>query len=131
MKPYITLITLGVTDLQKSFDFYKDLLGFPSKDGITGDVAFFELENIRLSLYPKELLAKDAGVSREGSGFGGITLAHNVGSEEEVNQLTKTLKEKGIQVIKEPQKTSWGGYHAYFIDLDGYLWEIAYNPFWK
>ena len=130
MKPYLTLITLGVTDLQKSFDFYKELLGFPSKDGITGDVAFFELENIRLSLYPKELLAKDATVPNDGSGFGGITLAHNVGSEEEVNILTAELKAKNVTIIKEPQKTDWGGYHSYFQDLDGYLWEVAYNPFW-
>jgi uncharacterized protein len=101
----------------------------PSKDGITGDVAFFQLKNIWLSLYPRDLLAKDANETDTGNGFAGITLAHNLKNEEAVDSLMKKLKEKGATITKEPQKTEWGGYHAYFQDPDGYNWEVAYNPF--
>lgn len=128
MEPYVSLITLGVRDLSKSYEFYKDVLGLPSKDGIQGDVVFFQLNNIWLSLYPRNLLAKDANVDY-GEGFGGITLAHNVKSKEEVDSLIAAIREKDVRITKEPQETEWGGYHAYFQDLDGYNWEIAYNPF--
>lgn len=127
MEPYVSLITLGVKDLKKSFSFYKDILGLPSKDGIQGDVAFFQLNNIWLSLYPRDLLAKDANIE-DGEGFGGITLAHNVNSKEEVDSLIAKLREKGVHITKQPQETEWGGYHAYFQDPDGYNWEVAYNP---
>jgi len=94
MEPRITLVTLGVRDLQKSFLFYRDTIGFPSKDGVQGDVVFFQLNHMILSLYPKKMLAKDAGVSDAGSGFGGITLAHNLKTKEEVDTLAKTLETK-------------------------------------
>lgn len=128
MEPYVSLITLGVKDLQKSFSFYKDILGLPSQDGIQGDVAFFQLKNVWLSLYPRVSLVKDANVE-DGEGFGGITLAHNVKSKADVDSLIENIRAKGAKITKVPQETEWGGYHAYFQDLDGYNWEVAYNPF--
>ena len=129
MEPYISLITLGVKDLKKSFAFYKDILGLPSEKGIEGDVAFFQLRNIWLSLYPRDLLVKDAQVEDVGKGFSGITLAHNVKSEEAVDALIKKLRGNGVRITKEPEKAEWGGYSAYFQDPDGYNWEVACNPF--
>jgi catechol 2,3-dioxygenase-like lactoylglutathione lyase family enzyme len=129
MEPRITLITLGVTDLKKSFEFYKNILGFPSKAGIEGDIAFFQLNHMWLALFPRDLLAQDAGVPNNGKGFAGISLAHNVKSKEEVDALIEKLKNAGVTIIKEPHPTEWGGYDAYFQDVDGYLWEVAWNPF--
>lgn len=131
MEPRLTLVTLGVSELAEAFAFYKDVLELPSKDGITGDVAFFQLKGVWLGLYPRDLLAKDAGVVDEGKGFPGITLAHNVTSKGEVGKLIERVRAAGATIVKEPQDTEWGGYHGYFKDPDGYLWEIAYNPhFW-
>lgn len=129
MEPRVSLITLGVKDLAKSFAFYKDVLGLPSKDGLESDVAFFQLKNIWLSLYPRDLLAKDANVEDDKEGFVGVTLAHNVKSKEEVDILIEKLRTKGVKITKEPQEAEWGGYQAYFQDPDGYNWEVAYNPF--
>ena len=84
-----------------------------------------------LSLYPREELAKDATVDAAGSGFKGFTLAHNLGSGQEVDALIASLKSKGIKPVKEPQKVFWGGYSSYIADPDGFLWEIAHNPFLK
>lgn len=82
-----------------------------------------------LGLYPRALLAEDALTSPQGSGFSGITLAHNTRSESEVDEIIRDLKDKGVKIVKEPQKVFWGGYSSYFADPDGYLWEVAYNPF--
>ncbi len=130
MEPRISMITLGVKDLQKSFDFYSRIVGFPSEKGIeNGAIAFFKLNNILFSLYPKEKLAEDALVYSEGSGFSGFTLAYNVNSKEEVDAVIEKLSWAGVKITKEPQDAFWGGYHAYFQDPDGYLWEVAWNPF--
>jgi len=130
MKRKISLITLGVKDFKKSLSFYKDGLGFKThnyKDG--EDIVFFEMEGTWLALYPKEKLAEDAGLPEQGSGFNGITLAHNVSSESEVDSVYQKALSAGAKSIKQPQKVFWGGYSSYFADPDGYLWEIAYNPF--
>jgi catechol 2,3-dioxygenase-like lactoylglutathione lyase family enzyme len=127
MEPGITLITLGVSDLARSFAFYL-ALGFPSKDGIQGDIAFFQLRGVWLALYPKDLLAADAKVPNDGAGFAGITIAHNVGSTEEVDGAIEAARGIGARITKLLQATDWGGYDAYFQDPDGYLWEIAWNP---
>jgi uncharacterized glyoxalase superfamily protein PhnB len=82
-----------------------------------------------LALYPRDLLAEDAVVSPQGSGFSGMTLAYNAGSEAEVDEIIKDLKSKGVKIIKEPQKVFWGGYSSYFADPDDFRWEVAYNPF--
>ncbi len=82
-----------------------------------------------LAIYPREKLAEDALVTMEGSGFSGITLAYNAQNEAEVDMIITDLKAKGVKIVKEPQKVFWGGYSSYFADPDGYLWEVAYNPF--
>jgi len=128
MKPRISMITLGVIDLEKSIKFYREGLGFPKMES-PPEVAFFTLNGSWLGLYDRESLAKDATVSSQGNGFNGFTLAHNVASEPEVDQLIDEALSAGATLAKPAQKASWGGYSGYFKDPDGYLWEIAYNPF--
>lgn len=129
MKAKISIITLGVRDFGKALRFYQDL-GFKTHKYKEGeDVVFFEMEGTWLALYPKEKLAEDATVSAEGSGFTGISLAHNVGSKEEVDEVFKLAISVGAKPIKKPQEVFWGGYTGYFSDPDGYLWEVSYNPF--
>jgi catechol 2,3-dioxygenase-like lactoylglutathione lyase family enzyme len=130
MKAKIGLITLGVADLKRSLLFYREGLGFPVHNHHEGDEAvFFALEGSWLSIYPREKLAQDAEVSAEGSGFSGITLAHNVGSRQEVNAVFDQAIRAGARAVKIPQDVFWGGYSGYFSDPDGHLWEIAWNPF--
>jgi uncharacterized protein len=130
MKSKISLITLGVSDFNKSLNFYQDGLGFKPQNYKDGDdVVFFQMEGSWLALYPKDKLAEDATVSPEGSGFRGFTLAHNVGSKEEVDQVFELALSAGAKLVKKPQAVFWGGYSGYFADPDGYLWEVAYNPF--
>jgi catechol 2,3-dioxygenase-like lactoylglutathione lyase family enzyme len=128
MKPRISMITLGVKDLQRSVNFYQHGLGFPRMDS-PPEVAFFTLNGSWLGLYGRESLAEDAAVSADGSGFSGFALAHNVASEAEVDKLIEQAISAGATLAKAAQKTSWGGYSGYFKDPDGYLWEVAYNPF--
>jgi catechol 2,3-dioxygenase-like lactoylglutathione lyase family enzyme len=130
MKPKISLITLGVRDLGRSIRFYHDGMGFPLHNYKEGEgIAMFRLEGSWLAVYPSDELAADATVPPEGSGFRGITLAHNVGSKKEVNAVVDLAVSKGAKRIKEPQEVFWGGYSGYFADPDGHLWEVAYNPF--
>lgn len=130
MKAKISLITLGVADLQKSLHFYREGLGFETNNFKEGDdVVFFKMEGTWLALYPKEKLAEDAKISPAGSGFSGITLAHNVFSIEDVDKVFEHAISIGAKAVKKPEKVFWGGYSGYFADPDGYLWEVAYNPF--
>jgi len=130
MKPRISMITLGVSNLEKSVKFYQEGLGFPKMDS-PPEVAFFTLNGSWLGLYARESLAKDAKVAPEGSGFGGFALSHNVASEGEVDRVIQQALLAGATLSKPAQKTSWGGTSGYFKDLDGHLWEVAYNPhFW-
>lgn len=130
MKPRISMITLGVSDLAASTRFYGEGLGFPQVPG-ESSVSFFTLNGAWLALYGREALAEDAGVPAAGSGFSGFTLAHNVSSRAEVNKVMAEAVEAGARLIKEPGDVFWGGYSGYFEDPDGYLWEIAWNPhFW-
>ncbi len=130
MKPKIGIITLGVVDLKRSLVFYRDGLGFPTHDYKEEQgIVFFKLEGTWLALYPKEKLAEDLGMSTEGSGFSGVTLAHNVNTKEEVDAAVELAVTAGAKLIKQPQEAFWGGYSGYFADPDGYLWEVAYNPF--
>ena len=123
------MITLGVQDLKKSADFYRKL-GFKPDEKNDG-VVFIKLKNIRLSLFPWKELAKDATVPSKGSGFRGFSLAHNVKSAKEVDAILAHAKKSGAKIIKPGQKVFWGGYSGYFADLDGFLWEVAWNPFMK
>ena len=130
MKPRISMITLGVRDLAASVKFYEEGLGFPRMES-PPTVAFFTLNGTWLGLYEREALAEDATVSAEGHGFESFSLAHNVQSEAEVDEVINQAIAAGATLVKKPQKVFWGGYSGYFKDLDGHLWEVAHNPhFW-
>ncbi|HAJ92492.1 MAG TPA: glyoxalase [Gammaproteobacteria bacterium] len=128
MQPRISMVTLGVRDLERSIKFYKEGLGFPQMESSPA-VAFFTLNGSWLGLYGRESLAEDASVSSEGSGYNEFALAHNVASATEVDQIIGQAVSAGATLSKAAQKTSWGGYSGYFKDPDGHLWEIAHNPF--
>ena len=129
MEQRLTFITLGVNNLEVSRTFYEKVFGWKPDPSSSGDVVFFKLNGIMLSLFPREELANDAGVSSKGSGFKPFSLAYNVRSEKEVDEIVADLKSKGVVVLKSPQKAFWGGYTSYVADPDGNLWEIAYNPY--
>ena len=131
MNQHLHLITLGVRDFEKSKKFYVEILGWKPSGASQDDVAFFQAGSVVLSIYPREKLAEDAMTSPTGSGFSGIALAYNAGSEAEVDEIIGGLKAKGVKIVKEPQKVFWGGYSAYFADPDDYRWEVAYNPFFE
>lgn len=128
MKPRISMITLGVRDLAVAVRFYEQGLGLPRMDA-PPEVAFFTLNGSWLALFGREALAADAGVPASGSGFAGFSLAHNVASEAEVEAVLQQAVAAGAGLVKPGQPTSWGGYAGYFRDPDGYLWEVAHNPF--
>ncbi len=127
MKPHITLVTLGVEDLDRAVAFYEIGLGLPRRAGPQG-IAFFETGATLLALYPREQLAEDVTVSPEGSGFRGFTLAHNVDSPEAVERTLDEAVAAGATLVKPGQKVFWGGYSGYFADPDGFYWEVAWNP---
>ena len=134
MKPRGTFITLGVDDLPHSVAFYRDGLGLPTP-GIVGEefehsaVAFFEMQpGLKLALFPRQNLARDAGIPQEPQSRTEFALAHNVAAREEVDAVIQQAKDAGAAIIKPPQDTFWGGYAGYFADPDGHLWEVAWNP---
>ncbi len=127
MEPRLSFVTLGVADLQRATQFYEEVLKLP-RLSTPPEVSFFELGKTWLSLYPRELLAADAGVPAAGSGFPGFSLAHNVRSVAEVDELLKEVAAKGGRIVKQGTHAYWGGYTGYFADPDGFLWEVAWNP---
>lgn len=130
MKPKISIITLGVSDLAASVHFYRDGLGLPAPDyEANATIAFFELEGTWLSLYPRERLVQEADVSFSESGTPMFTLAHNVGSPAAVDATLEEASRAGATIVQPAAETFWGGYSGYFSDPDGYLWEVAHNPF--
>ncbi|SFF85448.1 VOC family protein [Pontibacter chinhatensis] len=129
MEQRLTLITLGVRNLQRAREFYQNVFGWQPIEKDSEGIVFFQLNGMQLALFPQESLADDAGVSPEGSGFKKFSLAYNVRSEQEVDELVAELEEKGATVLKRPEKVFWGGYSSYISDPDDNLWEIAYNPF--
>lgn len=129
MNQHLHIVTLGVSDLKRSYEFYSQTLGWQPASASNDEIKFFQAGGIVLALFPREELAKDATVSSKGSGFPGFTLAYNAQSEAEVDEIIRDLKAKGVKILKEPQKVFWGGYSSYFADPDGNCWEVAYNPF--
>jgi catechol 2,3-dioxygenase-like lactoylglutathione lyase family enzyme len=130
MKPKISLVTLGVRDLPRALAFYRDGLGFPTHNYTDGDdMIMFQLEGSWFGLYPREALAEDALISTEGSGFSGVTLAHNVPSKAGVDEVFAQALAAGATAKKTPRDVFWGGYSGYFADPEGFLWEVAFNPF--
>jgi catechol 2,3-dioxygenase-like lactoylglutathione lyase family enzyme len=133
MEPRISIITLGVADLERSYKFYHEGLGLPTPHKPENGIIFFELSGTRLALYPLEKLAEDVSAdqpSTRGS-FPGITLAHNTKSKNEVDEVLALAEKCGGKIEKPAKDVFWGGYSGYFSDPDGYLWEVAYADFWK
>ena len=130
MEPRLSLITLGVTDFDRSLHFYRDGLGFPVSSASQGDVAFFKTGGIVLAIYPRDKLAEDAMLTDSGqpSGFSGITLAHNVREKSQVAEVLNQAAAAGARIVKPAQDVFWGGHSGYFADPDGHLWEVAWNP---
>jgi len=134
MKPRITVITLGVDDLERSLLFYRDGLGLQT-DGIVGQefehgaVAFFHLQaGVMLALWPRTSIAHDTGLPRAPASATEFTLGHNVNSREEVDRVMHEAAAAGAHIVKPAQSTFWGGYAGYFQDPDGHLWEVVWNP---
>lgn len=127
MESRLSFVTLGVTDLERATRFYEKGLGLARLKS-PPTVSFFELGRTWLALYPRHLLAADAGVPPAGSGFPGFALAHNVRSEAEADRLLEEAAAAGGRIVKPAGPTDWGGYSGYFADPDGYLWEVAWNP---
>ena len=131
MQPRLKIITLGVKDLQKAISFYQDGLGWPLSSASVGDFAIFKLTTgTALALYPRKLLAEDAKLKDNG-GFGGITIAQNVTTREEVDVALSDAVKAGGTLLKTAREAEWGGYSGYFADPDGHPWEVACNPFFK
>jgi len=134
MKPRISFITLGVADLDRSLRFYRDGLGLPT-EGIVGEefdhgaVVFIALQHgLKLALWPRRSLARDAGLPLGPVSPTEFSLAHNVSSRTEVDELLERARRAGAVVVKPARETLWGGYAGYFQDPDGHLWEVAWNP---
>ncbi len=134
MKPRITLLTLGVDDLEKSLAFYRDGLGLPT-EGIVGTefergaVAFFDLQpGLMLAIWPRTNIAWDANLSTAAASPTEFTIGHNVNSKQDVDAVMEQAKRAGATITKPAGETFWGGYAGYFQDPDGHLWEIAWNP---
>lgn len=130
MEPRISLITLGVRDLNRATAFYRDILGLPQLPSPEGVISFFELGRTWLSLFPRAELAHDAGLADEPrfDQFPGFTLAYNVAQREQVDQVLGELAGKGVKIVKPATDADWGGRSGYFADSEGFLWEVAWNP---
>lgn len=130
MDQRVTIITLGVKDIPKSRAFYESLGWKPVKTEHGDSIVFFQCGGMVVALYPRDLLAEDAGVpAAKTDAFSGVTLAYNVNAKDEVHAAVEQARKAGAKILKEPQDVFWGGYHSYFADPDGHLWEIAFNPF--
>jgi uncharacterized protein len=136
MKPRITLITIGVDDLERSLRFYRDGLGLKT-EGIVGTqfehgaVAFFELqEGLKLAIWPRKSIAHDSGIPLGASSPTEFTIGHNVSTKAQVDAVIEQAKKAGAAIVKPAHNTFWGGYAGYFQDPDQHLWEIAWNPQW-
>ena len=137
MRPRVTVITIGVEDLDRSLRFYRDGLGLPT-DGIVGTefeygaVVFIDLQTgLRLALWPRKSIAHDTGLGLTVPSSTEFTLGHNVSSKNEVDAVMDQAARAGAVIVKPAQNTFWGGYAGYFQDPDGHLWEVVWNPQWS
>ncbi len=130
MRQKLHLITLGVDDFQKSLAFYEKGLGWKKSDKSLDGLALFPLGGMVLALHPRQELARDTTLKYQPSAFSGLTISYNAKSEKEVDDILTQVAKLGATIIKPAQQVYWGGYSGYFKDLDGYLFEVAYNPFW-
>ena len=128
MEQRVSVITLGVDDIEYARRFY-EAIGWETRAEPGADVVFFQAGGLIVSLWDREKLAEDSGVDDDGR-FGGVTLAHNVRSRDEVDQAIAHAEAAGAAITRRPADTFWGGYSGCFVDPDGHPWEIAYNPHW-
>ncbi|MCA0147224.1 VOC family protein [Rossellomorea vietnamensis] len=137
MKPRITVLTLGVDDLERSLEFYQNGLHLPT-EGIIGQefengaVAFFDLKNgLKLAIWERKSLAKEANVPLSPRSPSEFTIGHNVSSKAEVDKVMLEAETAGAKITDPAKDTFWGGYSGHFLDLDGHLWEVVWNPEWE
>ncbi len=136
MKPRISLITIGVDDLERSLKFYRDRLGLATQgiigtDFAYGAVAFFELQaGLKLAIYPRKSLCRDSGLPLHEPSSTEFSIGHNVSSRTEVDAVMLQARRAGADIVKPAHDTFWGGYAGYFQDPDQHLWEVAWNPQW-
>jgi hypothetical protein len=128
MEQRVSLVTLGVEDLERSREFY-ERLGWRRSMAQTDGIVFFQVGGMGLALYPRRELAEDANVAPDGQGFRAMSLAYNTRSRAEVDTVLQDATAAGASLIKPAQEAFWGGYTGYFADPDGFLWEVAWNPF--
>jgi predicted lactoylglutathione lyase len=127
MEQRVSIITLGVADLKRSREFY-ERLGWRRSMAKAEGIVFFQAGGMALALYPRYELAKDANVTPHGDGVRGISLAYNARNRGEVDSVLEDAEAAGAKLLKAGQEAFWGGYSGYFSDLDGFLWEVAWNP---
>jgi catechol 2,3-dioxygenase-like lactoylglutathione lyase family enzyme len=127
MEPRISIVTLGVDDLDRAVRFYEQM-GLKAGMKVPGDVAFFQMGGTLLALWPREKLAADAGVEDSRPGFSGAALAYNTRSDAEVSEVLAAAEKAGGRIVKPAQRAFWGGWYGYFADTEGHLWEVAHNP---
>ena len=137
MRPLITVLTIGVDNLEQSLRFYRDGLGLET-EGIVGQefeygpVVFFDLANgLKLALWPRKSLAHDAGIAETPPSPSEFSIGHNVSSKTEVDEVMAQAEKAGANILKPAHDTFWGGYAGYFQDPDGHLWELVWNPAWE
>lgn len=131
MEPRLSIVTLGVRDLERAVAFYKDGLGWPLSGASNEEIAFFKAGGTVLALYPHEALAADVNMEQNTDlqdGYSGFTLAHNVAEKEHVSRVLREAEVAGATIVKEAQDVFWGGHSGYFADPDGHLWEVAWSP---
>jgi uncharacterized protein len=128
LSPRLSIVTLGVANVAKAKAFY-EALGWRPSSASQEQIIFFQLSGVVLALFDRNHLADDATVAPAGDGFRAVTLAHNVGSEAEVDAALAHAERAGARIVKPASKVFWGGYSGYFADPDGHLWEVAFNPF--
>jgi catechol 2,3-dioxygenase-like lactoylglutathione lyase family enzyme len=127
MEQRLSIVTLGVQDLDRAVAFY-EAMGLTRNEKVAQGVAFFQMGGVILALWPRAELAKDAGVEDSRPGFSGVALAYNTRSDAEVDEVLATAERAGGRIVKAAQRAFWGGWYGYFADPEGNLWEVAHNP---